>query len=55
MSVHVRNNQYLSTAKKIREKVDEFFEKRLPDTGDTLTSIINNSFQLLNPAFEELQ
>ena len=50
MNEHVRNNQYFSTAKEFRDKVDEFFQKTLPDIGDSLSSRINDSFQILNPA-----
>ena len=31
MNEHVRNNQYFSTAKEFRDKIDEFFQKTLPD------------------------
>jgi len=50
MNEHVRNNQYFSTAKEFRDKIDEFFQKTLPDIGDSLSSRINDNFQILNPA-----
>jgi len=50
MNEHVRNNQYFSTAKEFRDKIDEFFQKTLPDIGDTLATRINDNFQVLNPA-----
>jgi len=50
MNEHVRNNQYFSTAKEFRDKIDEFFQKTLPDIGHTLTGRINDNFQILNPA-----
>ena len=50
MNEHVRNNQYFSTAKEFRDKIDEFFQKTLPDVGDSLACRINDSFQILNPA-----
>jgi len=50
MNEHVRNNQYFSTAKEFRDKIDEFFQKTLPDIGDSLASRINDNFQELNPA-----
>jgi len=50
MNEHVRNNQYFSTAKEFRDKIDEFFQKTLPGIGDSLASRINDNFQILNPA-----
>jgi transposase len=50
MNEHVRNNRYFSTAKQFREQIDDFFQNTLPEIGDTLTSRINDNFQVLNPA-----
>ncbi len=50
MNEHVRNNQYFSTAKQFREQIDDFFENILPKIGDSLTSRINDNFQILKPA-----
>lgn len=50
MNEHVRNNQYFSTAKEFRDKIDNFFENTLPQIGDGLKSRINDNFQVLNPA-----
>ena len=51
MNEHVRNNYFFSSAKIFRERIDDFFEKTLPDIADTLDSRINDNFQRLNPAF----
>lgn len=50
MNEHVRDNQYFSTAKQFREQIDDFFQSTLPKIGDTLTSRINDNFQVLKPA-----
>lgn len=50
MNEHVRNNQYFSSAKEFRDKIDDFFQNTLPEIGDFLTSRINDNFQVLNPA-----
>jgi len=50
VTVTIRHHQYFSTAKEFRDKIDEFFQKTLPENGDTLTSRINDNFQILNPA-----
>lgn len=50
MNEHVRNNQYFSTAKQFREKIDDFFQNTLPKIGNSLTSRINDNFQVLKPA-----
>ena len=49
MNEHVRNNQYFSTSKEFRDKIDAFFMKILPDIGDSLKSRINDNFQVLEP------
>lgn len=45
---HVRNNKYFATAKKFRNKIDEFFSQTLPKIGDIFTSRINDNFQVVN-------
>ncbi|PHS17094.1 MAG: hypothetical protein COA86_10580 [Kangiella sp.] len=50
MNEHVRNNQYFSTAKEFRDKIDDFFQNKLPEIGNGLKSRINGNFQILNPA-----
>lgn len=51
MNEHVRNNYFFCSAKLFRERIDEFFEKTLPDISGSLDSRINDNFQRLNPAF----
>lgn len=50
ISEHVRNNKCFSTSKEFRHQSDEFFLKVLTDIADSLTSRINDNFQILNPA-----
>lgn len=50
MNEHVRNNQYFSSAKQFREKIDQFFDETLPQISATLSTRINDNFQILNPA-----
>jgi len=50
MNEHARNNQYFSSAKQFREKIDQFFDETLPQIGESLRSRINDNFQMLNPA-----
>jgi hypothetical protein len=50
MNEHVRNNQYFSSAKQFREKIDHFFDEILPQISATLSTRINDNFQILNPA-----
>jgi len=49
MNEHVRNNKYFSTAQEFREQIDRFFESKLLEIGYSLTSRINDNFQILNP------
>lgn len=50
MNEQVRNNRYFSCAKEFRERIDDFFQKKLPEIGNNLTSRINDNFQVLSPA-----
>lgn len=50
MNEHVRNNKYFSSAQEFREQIDQFFESKLPEIGDSLSSRINDNFQKLTPA-----
>ena len=50
MNEHVRNNQYFSSAKQFREKIDHFFDETLPKISATLSTRINDDFQILNSA-----
>ena len=47
MNEHVRNNKYFATAKEFRQTIDDFFDKKLPQIGDTLGTRINDNFQVL--------
>jgi len=51
MNEHVRNNKYFSTAKEFREQIDDFFENKLPEIGNSLSSRINDDFQKLASAY----
>jgi len=51
MNEQVRNNRFFKSAKDFKEAIKYFFEKRLPDIANGLTSRINDNFQILkNPA-----
>ena len=50
MNEYARNNQYFSSAKQFREKIDHFFNETLPQIGKDLRHRINDNFQVLNPA-----
>ncbi len=50
MNEKVRNNRCFHSAKEFRQKIDEFFEKILPDIGDSLDTRINDNFQTFEPA-----
>lgn len=45
MNEKVRNNQYFATAKDFRRSINNFFDVILPNTGASLNSRINDSFQ----------
>jgi len=38
-------------ALKASDKMDNFFQMKLPEIGDNFKNRINNDFQILNPAF----
>lgn len=50
MNEHVRNNKFFSSAKEFRESIAGFFKNILPDIADSLSSRINDNFQILNHA-----
>ena len=50
MNEHARNNRYFSSTREFREAISVFFNQTLPDIADSLTSRINNHFQMLTPA-----
>lgn len=51
MNEQVRNNRFFKSAKDFRESINLFFDKILPEIGDSLTSRINDNFQKLKPEF----
>ncbi|HDN3277792.1 TPA: IS630 family transposase [Escherichia coli] len=50
MNEHARNNRYFSSTREFREAMSVFFNQTLPDIADSLTSRINDHFQVLTPA-----
>lgn len=50
MNEHARNNRYFATAKAFRDALDNFFERILPNIAHTLSSRINDNFQVLRHA-----
>lgn len=50
MNEHARNNRYFSSTREFREAISVFFNQTLPDIADSLTSRINDHFQVLTPA-----
>ncbi len=50
MNEHVRNNRYFADKHEFRDKVFKFFTITLPDIADSLTSRINDHFQVLKTA-----
>ncbi|MGT5800740.1 IS630-like element ISEc40 family transposase [Escherichia coli] len=50
MNEHARNNGYFSSTREFREAISVFFNQTLPDIADSLTSRINDHFQVLTPA-----
>lgn len=50
MNEHARNSVYFKTKREFRAALDKFFKETLPDIGCTLTSRINDNFQILKPA-----
>ncbi|HFX5802178.1 TPA: IS630-like element ISEc40 family transposase, partial [Escherichia coli] len=47
MNEHARNNRYFSSTREFREAISVFFNQTLPDIADSLTSRINDHFQVL--------
>lgn len=47
MNEQVRNNRFFKSAKDFRSEINRFFEEVLPDIGDSLSSRINDNFQVL--------
>ncbi|MEI7187850.1 IS630 family transposase [Dickeya dianthicola] len=50
MNEHARNNRYFSSKREFREVILTFFSQTLPNIADSLTSRINDHFQVLKPA-----
>jgi len=50
MNEHARNNRYFSSTREFRDAISVFFNQTLPDIADSLTSRINDHFQVLTPA-----
>ncbi|WP_036771070.1 IS630 family transposase, partial [Photorhabdus australis] len=50
MNEQVRNNRYFANKQEFRDKVFKFFTTTLPDIADSLTSRINDHFQVLKTA-----
>lgn len=50
MNEHAQNNRYFSSTREFREAISVFFNQTLPDIADSLTSRINDHFQVLTPA-----
>lgn len=50
MNEHARNSVYFKTKREFRAALDKFFKETLPNIGSTLTSRINDNFQMLTPA-----
>lgn len=50
MNEHARNNVYFASAKEFRQAIDHFFTHTLSIIGKSLSSRINDNFQILNPA-----
>jgi len=50
MNKNVRNNVFFQSTNEFRQKIDEFFQKTLPDISDSLDSWINDNFERLSPA-----
>jgi transposase len=49
MNERARNSVYFKTKREFRAALDKFFKETLPAIGSTLTSRINDNFQMLTP------
>ncbi|TMX39355.1 IS630 family transposase, partial [Vibrio sp. Hep-1b-8] len=45
------NNVYFKNKRDFKEAIDQFFTVTLPEIAGSLTSRINDNFQVLKPAF----
>ena len=50
MNEHARNSVYFKNKRDFRSALEKFFKETLPDIGDSLTSRINDNFQLFTHA-----
>lgn len=50
MNEYARNNKYFAKPKDFRKAIKHFLEKTLPEIGASLTSRINDNFQMLKSA-----
>ncbi|WP_340681157.1 IS630 family transposase [Paraglaciecola sp.] len=50
MNKNARDSVYFRTKREFRAALDQFFKEKLPEIGNTLTSWINDNFQMLTPA-----
>jgi len=50
MNEHARNSVYFKTKREFRAALDKFFKETLPSIGSSLTSRINDNFQMLKSA-----
>jgi len=50
MNEHARNNKYFKKLKDFRQKINHVLNITVPEIGASLTSRINDDFQMLNPA-----
>lgn len=50
MNEHARNSVYFKTKREFRAALDRFFKETLPSIGSSLTSRINDNFQMLKSA-----
>lgn len=50
MNERARNSVYFKTKREFRAALEKFFKEMLPEIGSSLTSRINDNFQVLMPA-----
>lgn len=50
MNETVRNNHYFHNAKEFRQRIDDFFDRILPNSADSLNTRINDNFQRFETA-----
>ncbi|WP_025744952.1 transposase, partial [Salinivibrio costicola] len=50
MNEHARNNLYFKTKRDFAQAIDRFFTVTLPEIAESLTSRINDHFQMFNHA-----